>query len=459
MIHCFLYFLDGSSKRTLDDDEMELIQFISTNQNNIFSNSKIFFIINFTNKTEDNDINSYKNFLLNALEQKFGPLSELAKKENIIEINLKRDIEYNRILRFGMDEIFLKMHNYFKSHKIDVNDIKNIDNNRNNNNENRRLTESEILNRQIEKLNESMCFKFFKRVEDYKNKYINICEETIHSSKKEAQKIGLFILESDTTKYEEIRKNMFEFIHDHFASIFDCDIPFYESDYKINEEEKFICPIINWFKKKERYPLIIETKGKEYLEKNKNHALENHNINFCISLAELYNNSIDLLLLISKNMKGKINNEKGIIEDINNMNKAEEESINEYYKSTINYNINNQNDAFSTINLLNESSSSNYNSIDKKIKIPKNYKRNNEFIIELDIKKDHPKFNVIVHVVGNFYVFKIKVNEEEITLEKSISEIQLETEKCKNIEKGKENNKYYLIFNLKNEENSQEFDF
>lgn len=184
MIHCFLYFLDGSAKRTLDDDEIELIQFLNKKQKEIFSHTKIFFIINFTNKKDDNDENSYKNLLHDDLKL-FGPLSELAKKENIIEVNLKRDIERNIIYKFGMDVIFQKMYNYFKPHKIDVNAILNIGKNNAN-----RLSQKEILNKQIEKLNESMFFKFFKKLEDYKERIISLCKEKITSSKMATQRIA-----------------------------------------------------------------------------------------------------------------------------------------------------------------------------------------------------------------------------------------------------------------------------
>ena len=461
MIHCFLYFLDGSSRRTLDDDEIKLIQFINTKQKIIFSHSKIFFIINFTNKTDDNDENSYKNILHNELIDRFGELSELAKKENIIEINLKRDIEKNREYKFGIDEIFKKMYNYFEPHKIDVNDILNIGNNKE---ENRKLNQNEILNMQIEKLNESMFFKFFKRLEDYKEKVISVCEEKIRSSKMETKKIGLFIWQSDTTKCEEIRKEMLEFIHEHFKVIFDCDIPFDINDYKINREEEFegIFFIEKWFRKKGACPIITESKGREYLERNKNSILENHTINYCIFLAKLYNNSVDLSLNISENLKVKIQKEKESIDFLINLNKAEKESIYEFNNANSNniFNINNQNDdVLPSINIINDSMISNINYLNKKLSVPKNYKENNQFIIELDIKKEHPKFNVIVHVIGNFYVFKIKIDEEEIVLEKSISEIQLKKEKCKTIERGKDRNKYYIKFDLKKEGDSQEFKF
>jgi len=250
MIHCFLYFLGGGSKRTLDNDEIDLITFINTQQKNIFSYSKIFFIINFTNKTDDNDENSYKNMLHCDLVNRLGQLSELAKKENIIEVNLKSDIDRNRGLEFGIDEIFQKMYNYFKLHKIDENEIFNIDIN---NGGNRRLNQNEIINMQIEKLNESMFFKFFKRLEDYKERYISICEEKIRFYRNETQRIGLFIWDSDTDRCMGIRREMFEFIHIHFKNIFDCYIPFDINDYRINRDEEFEDSFFftKWFKKKE----------------------------------------------------------------------------------------------------------------------------------------------------------------------------------------------------------------
>ena len=135
----------------------------------------------------------------------------------------------------------------------------------------------------------------------------------------------------------------------------------------------------------------------------------------------------------------------------------------EYYNSNNNniYNINNKNDDdLSSINIINESMISNINYFDKKLNVPKNYKENNQFIIELDIKKEHPEFEVIVHIVGNFYVFKIKLDEEEIVLEKSISEIQLKEENCKGIERGKDKNKNkYLKYDLKKEGKPQKFQF
>ena len=468
MIHCFLYFLNGSSKRTLDNDEIELITFINTNQKNIFSYSKILFIINFTNKTDDNSKNSYKNILHKQLVKEFGLLSELANKENIIEVNLKRDLEHNRGFKFGIDEIFKKMYNYFIPHKIEVNEILNISKNE----ENRRLNQNEILNMQIEKLNESMFFKFFKRLEDFKEKNISICEEKIRSSRMETERIGLFIWKSDTAKCVLIRKEMFEFIHDYFKAIFDCDVPFSENDYKINSDEEFNDSFFmaKWFYKKGRCPNVTEEKGKDYLERNKRLILENHNINYCIYLAKLYNNSVDLLLKISDDLKAKIKKEKENIEYLINLNKAEEVSIFEYYNSNkiinnINnnknniININNQNDAFSSVNLIDESMVSDFNLLDKKLNITKNYKENNLFIIELDIKKEHPKFSVIVHLIQNFYVFKINVDEEEIVLEKSISEIQLEDLKCKDIKRGEDKNKYYIKFDLKKEDETQQFQF
>ena len=125
---------------------------------------------------------------------------------------------------------------------------------------------------------------------------------------------------------------MLEFIHEHFKSIFDCDIPFDIRDYKINEEEEFNDSffISRWFQRKGACPLVTESKGKEYLETNKNRTSENYNINSCIYLAELYNNSVDLLLKISEYLKIKYQNEKESIKFLIDLNNAEKESIYEY---------------------------------------------------------------------------------------------------------------------------------
>ena len=120
MIHCFLYFLNGSIKRTFDENEIELIKYIHDKQKSYFSFSKIFFIINFTNKNDEKDIDSFKNLVHDDLEQKFGKYSESSKTENIIEINLKRDIKENREEKFGLDEIFTKMFECFRNYKISI---------------------------------------------------------------------------------------------------------------------------------------------------------------------------------------------------------------------------------------------------------------------------------------------------------------------------------------------------
>ena len=151
--------------------------------------------------------------------------------------------------------------------------------------------------------------------------------------------------------------------------------------------------------------------------KNKYRTSENYNINSCIYLAELYNNSVDLLLKISEDLKIKYQNEKESIKFLIDLNNAEKESIYEYknfYNNNILNNSNQNDDVLPSINLINESMISNINYLDKKLNAPKNYKdkENNQFIIELDIKKEHPKFKVIVNVnlIGNYYVFKITIN-------------------------------------------------
>ena len=430
LIHCFLYFLDGRVQRTFDDNEIELIRSIYEKQMTYFSNlPKIFFIINFTNKTEENDINSYKNIILRNLKERFPNYPDLSNKENIIEINLKRDIQNNRELKFGIDEIFHKMYNYFEPHKINIKEIENVANNNDNNNENRIINHEEILNRQIEILNRSMFFKFYKRYQDYKDSYISLCEQKIILSKIETQRIGLFMSNKDSTKCEEIRRNMLEYINNHLKG-FCSDIPFDKNDYIISEDEKDSFFIKRWFKMRENCPLITEQKGKDYLEKYKTIIKDNHNISCCIYMADLYNNSIDLLKTISNNIKLNYIIEEENINFIKNMIKAEQESINEHIKKSNNH---------------------------KNIEIVNNYIENNQFIIELNIDIEHPLIECFVEVVEKYYIFKIEINEKEIiSLEKSILEIQLENEEeYKEIKKGKEKNKYIVIYDLRKTKKSK----
>ena len=236
---------------------------------------------------------------------------------------------------------------------------------------------------------------------------------------------------------------MFEYINNQFKSIFSCDIKFDVNDYQLGEDEEFRSnfAIIRWFKKKNTCPNVTERKGRDYLEKNKIQITNKNNINFCIYLVELYNNSVDLLDVISNNKKLEYIQEKENFNFIKDIRKVEQESFYEYnikynQNNIINDNIINDNiiNNFSSINIEDSIISKTINKSlieEKDINLPKNYKKNNEFIIELETEKEHPKLNVIVHVIGNYYVFKIKINGEEITLEKCISEIQLEKEKKK----------------------------
>ena len=458
LIHCFLYFFNGQNVRTISEDEIELIRYIYNMQKINFSSSKILFIINFTNKTDENDKNSFKNFILKNLRDNFGENSDLAKKENIIEVNLKRDISKNRKLKFGLEEIFYNLFEYFKPHKISINNITNI-------NQNNEMSEEEILNRQIEILNESLFFKFYKRFEDYKNRIISLCKNKIHSSKIQTQKIGLFIFRSDKNRCVQIRKNMFEYINEHFKMIFKCDIKFNENDYMMKEDEEFPKSFIikRWFEMRANSPNITEQKGIAYLERNKLSISNNYNINSCIYLAELYNNSVDLLLEISNNKKLSYIQEEENIRFILDIKETEKQSFYEFNKKNLENNIINDNyinDNFSSININDSfmSNAFNFNLINNENEnVPKNYIKDKQFVIELDTKVEHPKIKVFVHVIGNYYVFKIKINEKEITLEKRISEIQLEEEKVSEIKK--EGNKYFLKFTLKNEDNGDEFQF
>ena len=107
------------------------------------------------------------------------------------------------------------------------------------------------------------------------------------------------------------------------------------------------------------------------------------------------------------------------------------------------------NDNYNSLN-FSENIFSNFND-NENIKIIKNYKENNEFIILLNIDIEHPSIDSYAILVGDYYVFKIKINEKEITFKKSILEIQLNNEEYKSIDEGNEKNKYIIKFELKKE--------
>ena len=188
-----------------------------------------------------------------------------------------------------------------------------------------------------------------------------------------------------------------------------------------------------------------------------------HNISSCILLAKLYNNSIDFLNSIKNKLKLKKINENNNIAFFKNINRAELESISEYISN--NNNINNiindnisyiNNNYYSSVN-INDSIFSNLNDDKKNIEIINNYKdaKKKQFIIELNIEIQSPEIFSCVEVVGKYYVFKIEINDKELALEKSILEVQLEKEECKEIIKGNEKNKYIIIYELRKENKSK----
>lgn len=427
LIHCFLYFFDGRSKRTLDGKEIEFINFVHETQTQIFGHSKIYFIINFVNKSEESDKNSYKNTLYDQLTEQFHN-SDIINKENIIEINLKRELNENRKIKFGIDDILFKMYSYFEKHKINIDEIQNIQ-------RNNKLNDKEKLNMQIQKIKQSLFFKFFER-NDFLERNILICNNIIESAKRETERIGYFLFNSDINNCENIRRQMFEDLNEHFITNFKVDIKFISNDYKIHDDEfldesklsKFI--IIKYFyhakKMKENCPLITERKGKEYLKKNMNllGEKERSNVEHLLTLADLYNCSVDLLLNIYNKQKQYYLFENENFKNIKTVIKVEEQSLLEYEK------------------------------IMKK-KTPKFEVKNNQLLVILNIENEHPSINVKeVILIGQYYIFEIIINEIEIIkFSKSIEEIQLVDNSVNEIVQG-EKNEYICKFDLINNSKS-----
>ena len=426
LIHCFLYFFDGRKKRTFDGDEKAFVNSIHRLQHNIFGHSKIFFIINFVNKTEENDKNSFKNMLYRDLIQDFKNSdinSDIINKENIIEINLKRDIKENRKIRFGIDDIFNKMFEYFRQHKINIEEIRDIQNKSN-------LNNKEKLDMQIQNIKKSLFFKFFQR-NDFLERNLSICENIITSAKRDTERIGYFLFKSDIIGCENIRRRMFEEINEHFNNNFNIDIRFYFNDYRINDDEFMDesawskLSIIKYFyhakKMKENCPLITERKGRFYFEDNKNRLgeKEKSNVEHLLTLAELYNNSVNLLHSIGEQQKQKYDFEIKYFESIKKVIKIKELTLTEYEKTI-------------------------------KEKTPKFDIKNNQFLVILNIEEEHPDIEVKVIVVDKYYVFKIIINGKEITFSKSIEEIQLnDKHEVKEVVKGEKENEYIFKFDLK----------
>ena len=113
-INGIFYILNHNLVRTIDDTEIDFLKFL------INCVVPIFFLLNFSQKKSNKKKEIYFQSLLNEINQNFN------KSEDIIfKINLKNDYEGNII--FGLDNLFIKLYEYYSKYKINIQYIDKFD--------------------------------------------------------------------------------------------------------------------------------------------------------------------------------------------------------------------------------------------------------------------------------------------------------------------------------------------
>ena len=113
-IHGIFYVLNHNLVRTIDDTEIDFLKFLNN------CDVPIFFLLNFSQKKSNKKKEIYFQSLLNEINQNFN------KSEDIIfKINLKNDYEGNII--FGLDNLFIKLYEYYSKYKINIQYIDKFD--------------------------------------------------------------------------------------------------------------------------------------------------------------------------------------------------------------------------------------------------------------------------------------------------------------------------------------------
>ena len=135
-IHGIFYVLNHNLVRTIDDTEIDFLKFLNN------CDVPIFFLLNFSQKKSNKKKEIYFQSLLNEINQNFN------KSEDIIfKINLKNDYEGNII--FGLDNLFIKLYEYYSKYKINIQYIDKFD--------------EKVI---IDKLQNSIFFLNIKRISD-----------------------------------------------------------------------------------------------------------------------------------------------------------------------------------------------------------------------------------------------------------------------------------------------------
>ena len=280
-IHGFLYFTSDPLKRTLDNAELDLLVYLENKLKEYNQDSIILFIINPSNETDKNDKFSYKQKLLQTLRDKFGE-SQISNPENIIEINLKNHI-------FGIDNVFQRLYNFFKMHKIQLLEKRNEE-------------EEKVFNeRQKNLILKSMFFKYIQNEKSLIERFKIPCEILIEKAAKDLETENIkkdLIIE----KREEMLKNILKTLNS--------SIKFDINKCKLQENEEYKSwlkniPFLGKFLESKFFlhvsPEITQQIGKDFMQMHIDLMLANSNNAFILKASNRYNNSIELLKELSKN--------------------------------------------------------------------------------------------------------------------------------------------------------------
>ena len=364
-IHAFLYFTYNEHNRTLEDKEIKLIEYIKKKLHNYGQDSIILFIIN-----QIETDNSYKKALLSDLKDNFG--KEFENENNIIYVNLK-----NKII--GIDNVFKILYDYFKNYKVQI------------------LSERDDI-KQRDLINKSIFFKYIEKEEIMINKFRNICEEIVsnYSSQvktkaKNLEKNEIINLRKEMLKRIEITLESSLYIKD--LELHDCEI---------GKKWYYSIPLLGkWLEgnfMSEQSPNVTKQIGNDFINTHIENMQETSSNEFCLSACKRYNNSIELLSVISELFKVK------------------KEFIIDFKTEVI----------------------------------------NNDFIIKFTTLFANPSINISIQLLEGFYNFIIKIknrtNEQEneiIHSEKLTSNFILEKHSIDHSSKTNENGKCYVSIFIK----------
>ena len=137
-IHGILYVLNSRLMRTIDENEIDFINFLLSYE------IPIFFVLNFCSPKKKKSQIFFKRFL----EEISVIFSKICFLNNVFQVNLKKDFDGNEI--YGIDKLMEGIYNYYLPHKLDINLLH--DN----------LTEKEMFNI----ISKSIFFSHLKKKED-----------------------------------------------------------------------------------------------------------------------------------------------------------------------------------------------------------------------------------------------------------------------------------------------------